>query len=150
MPLIRASLLLPRTAFDVAILRGHIDGAPELRHSQTVETTQFPIGKNAYVTDHAIVRPLTFGGRFICSNRVTRQGKAAGLQRQRIAWGAMRSLFLQRNPVQVVTAHATYTEMLLTSLARDENKDTGTALIVDFQMQQIQRIESLVLHAARR
>lgn len=139
----RVSLLLPQTAFNVSILNGYIDGAPELRHEQSVEVTQFPIGKDAYVTDHAIVRPFTLGGRLVVSNRVSRNGTASTLQRMENAWDALRSVFHQRLPVQVGTAHATYAEMLFTRLSRDESAETGTALVVDFQMQQIQRVGDL-------
>ena len=139
----RVSILLPQTAFDISILAGYIDGAPELRHDQSVEVTQFPIGKDAYVTDHAIVRPFQLGGRLIVSNRVSRNGRASNLQRMEIAWGALRAVFHNRQAVQVGTAHATYSEMLFTRLSRDESSETGTALVVDFQMQQIQRVGDL-------
>ena len=138
---VRTSILLPETAFGIDSLDGHIDGAPELMHEQTVDVTQFPIGKDAFTTDHAIVRPFKLSGRFVTSNRFTRQGRpVSSRQRMQVAWDALLYTLRNRQPVQVMTAHATYANMLFTRISREENETTGTALIVDFQMQQIQYI----------
>ncbi|MDE2725207.1 MAG: hypothetical protein OXI59_17700 [Gemmatimonadota bacterium] len=122
-------------------LSNHVDGTPELRHGQNIQVTQFPIGRNAYVTDHAIVKPFSLSGRFICSNQINRRGKPVSLDRMRVAWETLLRLSRQRQPFKVVTALAVYDEMLFTSLERDENAETGTALIMDFSMIQIQRID---------
>ena len=135
-----ASIFLPQNVFNVQLLEGHIDLAPELRHSQNVQVTQFPIGKNAYVTDHAIVKPLMFSGQFICSNSMDREGNPVSLDRLSNAWEGILRFLRSRQTVQVATAHITYSEMLLIDVSRAENNETGTALVMDFQMQQIQRI----------
>ena len=141
--MIRSSILLPQEVFDIQLLQGHIDLAPELRHNQSVQVTQFPIGKDTFVTDHAIVRPFMLGGQFIVSNSVDKAGNPVTLDRLENAWNAILMLFRSRQTVQVATAHMTYSEMLFTEVNRVESNETGTALVIDFQMQQIQRIQDV-------
>lgn len=140
------SILLPRTAFEpqtssgLAILGGYVDLTPELRHNLTIHVTRVPVGRNALIADHAIVQPFNLAGQFICSNAVDREGQQVQLGRMRDAWSAILSLARKREPMQVITAHMVYPQMMFTQVAREENADTGTALVVDFEMQQVQRV----------
>ena len=151
MPRIPAYLNLPRTAYELrqrdeagisrVILDGVIDGAPELQHGHSVDVTQFPIGKETYVSDHAIVRPFTLRGRFIVTNSTSLSGKVRTIQSLENAWTSIRSVFISRQTFDVVTSLAAYPDMIFTNLSREESPGTGTSLIIDFAMQQVQRVE---------
>ena len=123
------------------ILGGIIDGIPELQHDQAVDVTQFPIGKDTYVSDHAIVRPFTLRGKFIVSNSVSLTGKVRTIQNLENAWKSIRAVFLSRQTLDVVTSFQVYPDMIFTNLSREESPGTGTALVINFSMQQVQRVE---------
>ena len=148
---IPAYLNLPRTAYELrqtnesgvsrVILDGIIDGAPELQHEQSVDVTQFPVGKDTYISDHAIVRPFNLRGRLIVNNSVSLDGKVRTIQSLENAWTSIRSVFISRQTFDVITSFASYQDMIFTNLSREESPDTGTALVINFSMQQVQRVE---------
>jgi len=109
-----------------------VDAIPDEAHSLSISKTEFPIETGGAQTDNAVKNPdrLVLEGwvsNLLINNDALVDLPAPG--RPIEAWGRIRALAEDREPISVVTTLQTYDNMLITSVTARKNKDTGDALI---------------------
>jgi len=103
-------------------------------HAMSAKATQQAIESGAAVTDHVILDPLQLSISCEVSN-------AGGTDTARGVYESFRDLLTAREPVEVVTEHAIYGNMVFLSLNQLHAAPFKGALQITAQLQQIRQVE---------
>lgn len=104
------------------------------QHTMTAKATQQAIESGAVVTDHVILDPLQLS----VSCEI---GNVGGSSAARGVFEAFSAAMQKREPLEVITEHAVYKDMLILSLTPLHAAPFKGALQITAQMQQLKRVE---------
>ncbi len=104
--------------------------------NSTSRLTKNPVENGADINDHVIIEPMTFSMTGVVSNASRNIIEAAqspfgqiGIQtKAQIAWESLLELQISRTPFTLVQGLKSYENVLITSLAETQDKDTSNAL----------------------
>ena len=128
---------IPQQIAELPALSAWVDIITDSSLDLTVTPTRYPRETLESAVDHAVLEPLKMSLTGFVSDVVTRSGKASSVFRVQEAWRSIEDLAKQREPISVVTAHATYTNMLITSVSSRIEPDTGLAINFTMSLEQV-------------
>jgi len=127
-----AYLLSNKSESEVQGLRAHVDLWPSAEFSQSVTTSEHPRERDTAFVDHAYESPIDISLAGFVSDVLTSGKESVTRGRLSTAWETLQRFLTAKMPLQVVTLHAVYDDMLIVRLDRTESRDTGYSL--DFRM----------------
>lgn len=121
------------------------DVALSQTHNRAVSLTELPVEQGVNITDHSRRTPdrLSFVG-LISDSPFSPLGFPPFVKRSLDQLRKLEEFFEAREPVFVATSVKVYDSMIITSLAIDRAPETGDALQVSLQLQEI-RIQNSIL-----
>lgn len=111
-------------------------------HNQLATVTEHPLESGAPVADHAYIEPAEVPITIGMSDAATDVGTIAGKSSDRsvIAYNRLLALMHLFEPVTLITRLATYEDMLITSVAADDDYTTQHALKATVIFKHIQMV----------
>jgi hypothetical protein len=104
-------------------------------HTYTSQATELAMESGATVTDHVILKPVTLAVTVAMTNA------GDGRDAARDAFESFVEMRKAREPVEVITEHAIYTNMVITSLTPTHSAPYKGALEIGITFQQISFVE---------
>ena len=104
-------------------------------HTYTSQATELAMESGATVTDHVILKPVTLAVTVAMTNA------GDGADAARDAFESFVEMRKTREPVEVITEHAIYTYMVITSLTPTHSAPYKGALEIGITFQQINFVE---------
>ena len=104
-------------------------------HTYTSQSTELAMESGATVTDHVILKPVTLAVTVAMTNA------GDGRDAARDAFESFVEMRKAREPVEVITEHAIYTNMVITSLTPTHSAPYKGALEIGITFQQISFVE---------
>ena len=127
---------------EIVGLKAHVDLWPDVQVSQRVETSDHPRERDTSFVDHAVESPLTMSMSGFVSDVLTAGKRPVTRGRLVSAVEALEAMLHSKAPVDVVTIHGTYRDMLVTGLTRRERPGSGYSLEFDMTLKQIRFIDA--------
>ena len=122
--------LIPGTATRIPAISAEIDGIPDAVHVLGLAKSDEPLEDGSTVTDHAVTLPE--GLRLTGWAGDVRSGSQAVS-----AWGAIRRLNRDQEPIEVLTEWGRYEEMLI---VRVQGYQEGRGCRFEMELQQVLRV----------
>lgn len=123
------------------------DAVFSINHSQNITITQHPVQSGAAVADHAFLEPdevvLDVGMTDVATSLDTIAGSAKN--RSVVAYEMLRSLAQAREPLDLTTRLFSYKNMMITSIAVDDDFHTMHALRASISLQQIRIVQVAII-----
>lgn len=112
-------------------------------HSVTANVTEHPLQTGAPISDHAYLNPVEIPISIGMSDAATELGTIAGgsADRSVTAYSKLLQLMASFEPVTLITRLTTYENMLITSIAADDDYTTQHALKATIIFKQIEVAE---------
>ena len=104
-------------------------------HTYTSQATELAMESGATVTDHVILKPVTLAVTVAMTNA------GDGADAARDAFESFVEMRKAREPVEVITEHAIYTNMVITSLTPTHSAPYKGALEIGITFQQVNFVE---------
>ena len=104
-------------------------------HTYTSQATELAMESGATVTDHVILKPVTLAVTVAMTNA------GDGRDAARDAFESFVEMRKAREPVEVITEHSIYTNMVITSLTPTHSAPYKGALEIGITFQQISFVE---------
>ena len=123
---------------EISVIRAVVDLYTSLEDSLTVTPTRYPREVGAAAVDHAVVEPGTVRLEGFISDLQDRDGNRSSVARVAGGWNTLRDLQTRREPVELVTAHATYPDMLITELRKSNGPQDGLSIAFTMALTEIQ------------
>lgn len=131
--------IVPRLQSEIPSLLAYVDGFTSERYTERVELSENPIETGAVVSDHAVVMPPSFELRGKVSDLTLNGSRRAG-----DAWGALRRLANETEPVLLATPFYTYDEVLIKEV---DAEVSGLSFDFTMKMQVVLRVGAEVLRS---
>lgn len=141
-----------------------LDAVIRESHTNEVQLTQNPIETGALITDHAIVKPKTlfiiahvsdhligsaaFGQIIDFVTGLFGTSTTQNLTRSNTAYNALVQVLEARELIEVQTKLKLYTNMLITSIATIQDKDSSTSVTLNIQLEEALLTESQVVRVS--
>ena len=125
-----------------------LDASLDETHSFTSTATSYPVESGATISDHIHNNPLRLSiTGLISNNPVSGQANAGGryigeINRADLVYKKLMSVWTNREPITVITALATYENMVLTGFAVPRDVRIGDAIKVNLDFTQISIVSS--------
>lgn len=134
MPFDPAFAIYPQVETSIPILGRRIDGYYALEHRLDLDSTEIPVESGGTLTDNAVKRRDRVRLSGLVSDVLPARGVEATPERVADAWAAIRAMFRDRTPVEVITSRHRYTNMICVRVVSPEDRTTGKALkfTIDF------------------
>ena len=129
--------LYPHTRTEIGVLAGRVDGYPIEEHRLDLRLTRHPVESGAILTDNAVKGQERLRLQGWVSDLQAAPGNELGHDRAADTWGAIVELFVNREPLEVVTALKVYHDMVITRAVAPVDKNTGRALKFTIDLAQI-------------
>lgn len=120
--------IYPQVTTAIPILGRRVDGYFSEEHRLDLDTTEYPIESGGVLTDNAVKRRDRLRLQGMTSDLLPAPGNEATPERSAEAWSAIRTLFRDRTPVEVVTALHRYRNMIVVRCVAPVDRTTGRAL----------------------
>ncbi|WP_368044255.1 phage baseplate protein [uncultured Bilophila sp.] len=104
-------------------------------HTYTSQATELAMESGATVTDHVILKPVTLAVTVAMTNA------GDGADAARDAFESFVEMRKKREPVEVITEHAIYTNMVITNLTPTHSAPYKGALEIGITFQQVSFVE---------